>query len=538
MKKALVGVALGVLLGATASSQEATKPGLIRGRITAADTGKPLRRTTVTLLPATGTVTRTGIGAGTSSQGTFELKDVPPGSYFVSASRAGYVALQHGQRRPGERGTVIDVGSGQTVERIDIALPRGSILAGRVADELGEPYPGVRVIALELRYQQGRRLPFPAGFATTDDLGQYRIAGLPPGSYYVSAASQETWRNEKKETLGYATAYYPGGGSNPQTVVLGVAQERLDLDFRLTASRTVRISGRVQSATGEALVGEPVTLAPTVRGANFTIASGTLPSVRTQASGVFEFRDITPGEYLIRAGSPGEAAFMFLAVLADVENLLLIRRIGSTVSGTIVTDDGTPPPFPASGVRLNLLSPDDNVLPTVRLPAVNGDWSFRLTNLGGPFLFRVNGLSKDWMLDAVKLNDRDLTDVPWDVPTGGREITGLQLVLTQKVGTITGEVVSADRKPVSDATVVVFSEDRAAWTPGSRFVRSTRPTSDGQFSIAGLPAGTYLVVARDVIVDGQWEDPAFLESMRKDAATVELSQGGSGSVTLKLPAVR
>ena len=44
-----------------------------------------------------------------------------------------------------------------------------------------------------MRYQRGQRVPFPSGGATTDDLGNFRIPGLMPGSYYLTASSTETW---------------------------------------------------------------------------------------------------------------------------------------------------------------------------------------------------------------------------------------------------------------------------------------------------------------------------------------------------------
>jgi hypothetical protein len=68
----------------------------------------------------------------------------------------------------------------------------------------------------------------------------------------------------------------------------------------------------------------------------------------------------------------------------------------------------------------------------------------------------------------------------------------------------------------------------------SRFVRSARPDNAGKFAIGGLPAGVYGAVARDFIVDGQWEDPAFLNSLRDTATRVELTEGGMQTIALKL----
>jgi protocatechuate 3,4-dioxygenase beta subunit len=545
MKCLLLALIVSLLFVTPSAAQPAPRPatdsgppGVIRGRVTAADTGKPLRRARISLRAAS-TSARAVSMAATNAQGVFELKDVPPGSYYVSASRTGYLELEHGQRRPRQRGLVIVVNSKQTVERVDIALPRGGVIAGRISDELGEPYPGVSVSVWEVRYLNGRPVPFPAGTATTDDLGQYRIPGLLPGPYQVSARSSENWRNEKDETLGYAATFYPGVMADAaQTITLGTSQQRVDLDFAIAATRTARIRGRVVSATGVPLPGEPISLGASIRGSGFVMTAGMKPA-RTESDGSFEIRDVSPGDYALSTRAGGGYASLHLSIVADVDNVLLVPRTGSTVTGTIVGDDNLAPPFEASGVRLSLIAPGvDDVLPTVRAPAVNNDWSFALTSMGGPFLFRVQGLPADWMLDAVKLNDVDITDKPWDVPTGGQKITGLRLVLTRKIGTIAGSVADADGKPTANATVVIFADDRAVWTSGSRFVRSVRPNSDGAFTVAGLPAATYLAVARDSIVDGQWENADFLESIKNDAIRVTLTEGGRESVALKLPVPR
>jgi hypothetical protein len=99
---------------------------------------------------------------------------------------------------------------------------------------------------------------------------------------------------------------------------------------------------------------------------------------------------------------------------ADIDNLLLVPRVGSTVSGSVVTDEGTPPPFPSSGLRVLLEQGNGDVLGTVRVQPVNPDWSFRLTSLGGPFRFRFSGLRDDWMKNVL-LNDKDITDTDFDV---------------------------------------------------------------------------------------------------------------------------
>jgi hypothetical protein len=520
-----------VLQSAPATPAAEAKPGVIRGRITAGDTGKPLRRVRVNIQRATDAGSR--ITASTNALGLFEAKSIPPGSYYVSAARAGYLTVQYGQRRPLERGLIVDVSEGAAVDKIDLTLPRAGVLAGRITDELGEPYPGVSVDALGTRYDLGKRVPSPAGGATTDDLGHYRITGLAPGSYYVVASSTETWRNEKQESLGYASTYYPGGAVDlAQLVTLGPSQQRTDLDFSLNASRTARITGRVQSETGEPVAAPQVTLAYSFPG--LTLTAG-MRTVRGAADGSFEIKDVSPGNYVLLGGAEDRP----IAVAgADIEDLTLVRKTGSTVSGTLVTDEDVRPAFQPSGIRVLLVAPDGHVLPTVRVVSLEPDWSFKMANLGGPFLFRMIGLPDAWTLRAVRLDDRDITDTPWDVPTGGKQIGGMKLVISQKIGRVSGSVVDEAGQPTVNATIVVFAEEENLWMPGSRFVRFTRPARDGTFSISGLPAGTYRAVARGFIEDGQWEDRAFLEEVRDSATRFVLADGGSHTLSLKVPAVR
>jgi hypothetical protein len=530
----VVGVLLAIAASpATGRIQDAPtdpKTGIIRGRITAGDTGRPLRRARVTIMSAAEGDRTAPITAHTSSLGQFEARNVPAGTYYVAASRAGYLQVEYGQQRVGERGLTVDVGSGETVERIDLALPRGGVLSGRVTDELGEPYPGVRVDALSLRYQRGQRNPFPAGVATTDDLGQFRIAGLRPGSYHVVASSTETWKTEKGETFGYASTYYPGGPPDQaQLVTLGLSERRTDLNFSLEAGRAARITGRLQRENGEPVAGGQVSLAYGYPG---VVMSAGMRLVRTERDGSFEFKDVAGGTYAIGP------EMMITVAGADIADLVLVSRTGSIVSGTLATEDGTPPPFGSSGVRILVEAPTGNVLPTVRVVAVERNWSFKFTNLGGPFLFRVIGLPDGWMLGRVQLNDKDITDAPWDVPTGGKEFTGLRVTVTDRVGRLSGAVVDSSGRPASDATVVVFPDDPDRWFPYSRFIRATRPGADGRFSIAGLPAGAYRAIAREYVENGQWEDRRFLEEVRGEGVRFELAEGGSEEITLKLPASR
>src|SRR5262245_18056450 len=153
----LVGVGMILLAVCCAELAHAQQPGpppagtgVIRGRVVAADTGKPLRRGRITL----GSIDAPGPPrtANTSADGRYEFNGLPAGRYGVRAARSGYLELRYGQRRPLEAAMPITLSDGQAVELIDFALPRTSLIAGRITDEVGDPVAGATVFAMHTEH--------------------------------------------------------------------------------------------------------------------------------------------------------------------------------------------------------------------------------------------------------------------------------------------------------------------------------------------------------------------------------------------------
>ena len=101
-------------------------------------------------------------------------------------------------------------------------------------------------------------------------------------------------------------------------------------------------------------------------------------------------------------------------------------------------------------------------------------------------------------------------------------------------GTVAGEVLSRERKPAPDCTVVVFAQESGRWTIASRFVRAARPDVQGRFKIGGLPPGIYRAAAREFVADGQSEDPEFLTGLLAGAVRFELGEAGTETITLSV----
>ena len=149
-------------------------------------------------------------------------------------------------------------------------MPRGSVIAGRITDEFGEPVAQAQVSAQ--RYQYGpdgqRRLTLSGIPITTDDLGQFRLHSLMPGEYIVSASFRSGVVSigglpGSDTSEGFLPTFYPGtiNASDAQPVTVTLGQES-SVQFALSAARMARVSGLVVDSTGRALASAMVVLLP------------------------------------------------------------------------------------------------------------------------------------------------------------------------------------------------------------------------------------------------------------------------------------
>ena len=273
-----------------------TGTAVMRGRVLAAD-GSALRRAQVNLTAvaeAGGPLPRRG--ATTDEQGRWEVTDLPPARYTVSASKGGYVTVQYGQRRPFEPGTQVNLADAEKLEKIDITLPKGAVIAGRITDEFGEPVSGVTVQAMRYTYtNEGQRRLTAASGAPTDDLGQFRVFGLMPGDYVVQAAGGAILigiGTPGPPVDSFAATFYPGtpNSDEAQTVTLGIGQE-MNVQFQVTAMRTSRVTGVVIGSDGTPLAGMSLSLVTQIGASGFS----SMGAGNTAGDGTFTVTNVSPG---------------------------------------------------------------------------------------------------------------------------------------------------------------------------------------------------------------------------------------------------
>jgi hypothetical protein len=80
----------------------------------------------------------------------------------------------------------------------------------------------------------------------------------------------------------------------------------------------------------------------------------------------------------------------------------------------------------------------------------------------------------------------------------------------------------------------VFPADNRFWTPQARRIASTRPGTDGKFTLRGLPAGEYRMTAVTDVEPGEWYDPAFLNQLQGASIPIALKEGESKVQDVKL----
>ena len=137
------------------------------------------------------------------------------------------------------------------------------------------------------------------------------------------------------------------------------------------------------------------------------------------------------------------------------------------------------------------------------------------------------------VLKSVTHQGTDITDAGLEFKEGGN-VAGLEIMLTQRASELSGSVQDASARPVTDYVVVAFSSDRAKWGFQSRFIQSARPNQEGRFSIKGLPADDYFVVALDYLEQGEEGDPEQLDQWKTRGTPVTLGNAEAKGLTLKL----
>jgi protocatechuate 3,4-dioxygenase beta subunit len=284
----------------------ADQTGHISGIVTVEGTSAPIAdaRVTIILVVPSGPI-RQPQRTVTGQDGRFQFDDVEPGGYRISVEKMGFAPARN---LPGqELDQLVRVGAGQSVDGVDRRLEKGAVISGRIFDANGEPIPDLRMMAMR-RLSSGRggpvRLtPAPGQSLGSNDLGEFRISGLPPGEYVVAAMPSPMHSSGSQSTFPgprtiLAQTFYPGTADELVATLVKVTAgaEVANISFAVQSTAAFRISGTVVDENGNAIANANVML----DGDGTTFFFPGL-NTRTGADGHFVIADVPPGSYHMHA---------------------------------------------------------------------------------------------------------------------------------------------------------------------------------------------------------------------------------------------
>jgi len=430
----------------------------------------------------------------TDDEGNYRITNVPPGNYRVTVAAPGFVLLTDSY---GEKTFLIS--KNETVENVDFALVRGGVITGKVTDPDGRPIIELDISISRVETREGYIYHRQVG-ARTDDRGIYRMFGVPPGKYRVSAGQDED-DSFGLRGGGYRRTFHPAATEDSRATIIEIAEgsEATNVDITLGQS-IVNYSARGRIIDGD--TGQP--LANVSYAVKKYVSENSTSSYSTGAvsnkDGEFKLENLTPGKYAVLVETPPDSNWRadhlrFEVIDQDITGLIVRTSRGASASGVIVlegTDDKTIYEKLRTGRvyahTLNVSSPGSSN----QSGSINPDGSFRIGGLQPGLVSFAIGVER---MHVVRI-ERDGVAYPRGIEVREREqITGLRLFAGYANGAIQGLVKLEGG--VTPAGALVFVGLTRVGDPMAiaNSSNSAQVDARGQFFADGLLPGTYEVTA-------------------------------------------
>lgn len=526
------------LLSTLAQAKSEPHPGAvyrISGVVVDALTNVPVARAQVAIFRDS---EQTSMVAG--DDGRFAFEGLAAGKYSLRATATGYLAEAYNQHR--WFSVAIVTGEGQDSEHLVFRLHPQAVIYGRVTDEHGEAVRSAQVALFASDFMRGRHTKSVRAQTQTNDLGEYRLAHLPPDRYYLAVHAQPWYAQSRLSAqMGQDVRSLESGGAS--VLVSGPragSDPVLDVVYPVTfypgvtdegSSASLVLSAGEREEANITLVAVPATHLRLTGVNNEKWSSfGVGASQRVFGTFTFGLNDmfgqVAPGEYELAGLPPGELA---LVLTGNKANEWTSRSIDvdSRSQGTIEAAE-----LPATarvagrvflaganaarGGNVSLVSISATSLPdaTVRLEE---DGTFNFSDIPpGTYRIEVNIPSDGYYVQKVIAKEAEASGREITI-AGGRDVD-LAVTLGQGEGRVTG-VVQSDGKPAAGVMVLLVPKSGQEMEEDSRMDESD---SDGTFTLGGIRPGDYVLMA---IKDG-WD----LEWSKSDVLRPYLSAGQKMSI--------
>jgi hypothetical protein len=521
-------IALSFLAASAAAQPQTDEPnndsakGSINGRVVDQN-GQPLANALVSVR-SYGNTTRGG-QATTDREGNFHVDGLDALAYIVSATLPNYIATP---RDP----DATPIGFFRVGDSARIELIKGGVITGSVKRANGDPVVSVQVRAYMIRDNKGQppRYGISARARQTDDRGIYRIYGLPPGTYIVSAGGLGNVNGYTVDPYGNDVPTYapssPRDAATEVSVTSGEELANIDIRYREEPGHTV--SGVASAATAmEQPSGFNLTMTSNLNGTS----QASYSFFQQPGARGFAFSGVPDGEYDVIAQQYSAANTWTVSEPrhiqvrgADVTGLELIAKPLASVAGSIVLEESKLPE--CAGKRRPLLSEtvigpwhNEKTVAKDQPPFLYGmggptvpdrDGSFVLRNLApAQYRFNVRPLAKYWYLKSILWPNGSAAVSPkspapdrprdaarnWTNIRMGERLTGLTVTFAEGAGSIRGQIDAGEGKKLSSRVFVYLSpaEPEKAEDIVRYFV--SLAAEDGSFALTNLPPGRYWVTA-------------------------------------------
>jgi hypothetical protein len=502
-------------------SNNGSSKGAITGRVVDQN-GQPLANAFVSVR-AYG-ITPRGGQVTTDDEGNFQAVGLDPFAYIVSAVLPAYIAAP---RDP----DASPIGFYRIGDSVRIEMLKGGVISGSVKRANGDPVVLVVVRAYMIRDNKGKppRYGVPVRARPTDDRGVYRIYGLAPGTYIVSAGGQQGTAGgyTVDQFSGDAPTFAPSSPRDAATEIsVNTGEEVANVDIRYREEPGHTVSGTASSAiAADQTNGFNLILTSIVHGASQAISTFQSPMARG-----FAFSGVADGEYDIAAQQYVGAEWVVSEPRriqvrgADVTGLELIAKPLASIAGSLVLEESKLPE--CEGKRRPVLGetvigPWHNEkteskdqapfvwnLGTPTLPDKDG--SFVLRSLApGQYRFNVRPLAKYWYLKSISWPAGSTPASPkspapdrprdaarnWTNVRMGERLTGLKVTFAEGAGSLGGKVEAGEGKKLPSRLFVYLApaEPDKAEDIVRYFV--SLAAEDGSFVLMNLPPGRYWVTA-------------------------------------------
>src|SRR5262247_229661 len=523
---------LGSLLMAglcTANAFAQRAPGVITGRVVT-DDGQPVRHATISIASMGGGGRSAGrLTVVSDEDGNFQAEGLDQVPYTVSATAPGYV-LDPNKRRDTNYSFV-----GQTVM---VTMMRGGVITGKVTSATGDPIIRIAVRAIRVRDETGRPDNTAVGNfrpqRMTDDRGVYRLYGLAPGSYLVSAGGGNM--NSSRQATPYhgrITTYHPSATRDAATEVKVIGGDEVSgVDIRFRGERGYAISGKIIGVprAGSQETGTNISLRNPATGA--IIATTFLPREGDQTG--YAFYGVPNGEYLImstRGGfnDPSSMSATPRRVTVngrDVTGFDLTLTPNAAIEGTVAIEKVSSAekclnPRESSLEEIVVRAKRDDAgektdppysfYSAMNIAGINDKGAFAVRNLR-PGRHRIDAElpSENWFLKAMTMTGATPANDPRNGLTlkSGDRVTGLTITLATGAAGLKGKIIPAGgaRLP-SRLRAHLVPAETSAKDDLLRFAE-TLVESNGSFSFVNLAPGKYLITTREIPGSEAPDEPA------------------------------